>query len=118
METILLIEDDADIRELLAELLQFRGYQVAAVANGREALDRLEADVLPCLIILDLMLPVISGWEFRRRQLSDPRWSTIPTVLLSSANNLSEQLQRLQAVAFIPKPIDFQLLYETIDRYC
>ena len=118
METILLVEDDSDIRESLAELLLLRGYQVTAVADGREALNYLETGDLPCLIILDLMLPVMSGWEFRHRQLSDARWSSIPTILLSGVNNLFQESQRLQAVAFIPKPIDIQSLYKTIDRYC
>jgi CheY-like chemotaxis protein len=118
METILLIEDDDDIRESLAEILKLRGYHVVEVANGQDALDHLAAGLAPCLIILDLMLPVMSGWEFRNRQLADTRWSQIPTVLLSSINDLEQHSQRLRAVAFLAKPIDFESLYNTVDRYC
>src|ERR1700739_2929603 len=99
METILLIEDDDDIRESLADILKLRNYQVVAVANGRDALDWLALGENPCLIILDLMLPVISGWEFRNQQLADPKWAQIPTVLLSGINDLAQHSQRLQAVA-------------------
>lgn len=118
MNFILIVEDDADIRESLADLLEVRGYNVVAVADGREALNRLEAGLLPCLIILDLMLPVMSGREFRRRQLKDGRWSDIPTVVLSGANNGAEESRRLQAIAFLPKPIDFDSLYDMIGRFC
>jgi CheY-like chemotaxis protein len=118
MDTILIVEDEADIREPLADLLEGRGYGVVAVADGREALDRLEEGLLPCLIILDLMLPVMSGWEFRRQQLKDSRWSSIPTVVLSGIDNGRREAQRLQAIAFLSKPINFESLYKTVDRYC
>jgi CheY-like chemotaxis protein len=118
METILLVENDADIRESLVELLELRGYQVTATDDGHKALERLETGPLPCLIILDLMLPAMSGWEFRRRQLADNRWSDIPVVLLSGVNNLPQESRRLKAVAFLLKPINFDSLYETIGRYC
>src|SRR5690349_12879639 len=114
METILIVEDEADLRESLAELLRLRGYDVVTVINGREALERLEAGLTPCLIILDLMLPVMNGWEFRRQQLTDQRWSEIPTVLLSGINGLSQESQRLRTVGFLAKPIDFALLYSTV----
>ena len=118
METILIIEDEADIRESLADVLGLRGYDVATVVNGREALERLEAGLTPCLIILDLMLPVMSGWEFRRQQLANDKWAEIPTVLLSGITNLPGESQRLRAVSFLPKPIDFASLYNTVDGYC
>ena len=117
-ESILIIEDDDDLRDSLFELISLKGYKVEAVANGREALERLADVPVPCLIILDLMLPVISGWEFRRQQLSDPRLSKIPTVILSGISNLETESRRLQAIACVSKPIDFDLLFKTIDEYC
>jgi two-component system chemotaxis response regulator CheY len=118
VETILLVEDDVDIRESMADILESRGYQVTAAGDGLEALERLERGPLPCLIMLDLMLPAMSGWEFRRRQLADNRWSGIPVVLLSGVNNLPQESRRLKAVAFLPKPINFDSLYDVIERYC
>ena len=118
METILIIEDEADIRESLADVLELRGYNVVTVVNGREALERLKAGLMPCLIILDLMLPVMSGWEFRRQQLVNDKWANIPTVLVSGIADLPGESQRLHAASFLLKPIDLASLYKTVDRYC
>jgi len=118
MKTILLIEDDDDLRESMVELLAAHGYRALAVSNGSEGLDWLQANPPPCLILLDLMLPVMSGWEFRRQQLADYKLSAIPTVVLSGISDLAQESRRLHAIAFLSKPIDFQSLYETIDRYC
>jgi two-component system response regulator MprA len=87
-------------------------------SHGGEALDQLAGGLFPCLIILDLMLPVVSGWEFRDRQLADPRFSGIPTVILSGATNLESESRRLQAVAFVNKPVNIDLLIETVTQYC
>ncbi len=118
MKTILLIEDDDDFRESLVELLAAHGYQALAVAHGGEALDWLQANPPPCLILLDLMLPVMSGWEFRRLQLADGKLSAIPTIVLSGISDLAQESRRLNAIAFLSKPIDFPSLCATIDRYC
>lgn len=118
MKSILIVEDDEDVRESLADLLTLRGYHVIAAVNGREALDRLEAGLRPCLIVLDLMLPVMSGWEFRRRQLANDHWAGIPTILLSGIDHLARETQRLRAVGFLPKPIDVQSLYNTVAHFC
>jgi CheY-like chemotaxis protein len=118
MDPILIIEDDEDVRDSLNELLTLRGYRVFGAANGREALDRLESGLSPCLIILDLMLPIMNGWDFRQRQLADSRWRHIPTIVLSGVNDLALESQRLQAVGFLSKPINFNSLFETVDRYC
>jgi len=77
------VEDEKDLRELLAEVLQDHGYTVATAANGREALDRLASGPLPALILLDLMMPVMTGWEFRRRQIQDVRIAAIPVIAFS-----------------------------------
>ena len=69
---VLIVEDDEDLREMMAQLLTLEGFQTAAVANGREALDYLRATAKPNVILLDLMMPVMDGWEFRRHQQADP----------------------------------------------
>lgn len=118
MHTILVVEDDDDLRESLTELLEARGFPVVAVQNGKDALERLAGGLSPCLIVLDLMLPVVSGWEFRNHQLADTRLAKIPTIIMSGAYNLESETQRLQAIAFVPKPINIDLLFKTVEQYC
>jgi two-component system response regulator MprA len=117
-ETILIVEDDEDIRESLAELLAVHGDKVVAVGDGRAALGQLESGLIPCLILLDLMMPEMSGWEFRKRQLAEDKWSGIPIVVLSGIANAEHEAHRLQAIAFIPKPINIQTLHKVVDQYC
>src|SRR5215510_5543427 len=81
---VLIVEDDADLREMMAQLLSLEGFQTAAVANGREALEYLQGGEAPHLILLDLMMPVMDGWEFRRQQQADPSLSRVPVIVLSA----------------------------------
>ena len=70
-DCVLVIDDDADIRDSIGDILELRGYRVARAANGREALERLKSGPPPCVILLDLMMPVLNGWEFREQQSRD-----------------------------------------------
>ena len=83
--TVLVIEDDPDVRNALAELLSGEGYQVSATADGAEALDTLRGGLLPSVIVLDLMMPNMDGWDFRRAQLEDPTLAPVPVVLLTAS---------------------------------
>ena len=118
MSVVLIVEDDDDLRESLAEVLTLRGFDAVAAANGREALDMLKAGLSPCLILLDLMLPVMSGWEFRELQRANPIISQIPTVVISGINNPEKEAATLGAAGFVPKPINLDLLYETLAQHC
>jgi CheY-like chemotaxis protein len=117
MEGILLIEDDDDMRDNLAALLRRRGYQVAAVGNGKEALEWLQMGNMPCLIILDLMMPVMNGWDFRSKQMAVQKWAAIPTVLLSGTADIAQQMKRLGTLDYISKPVNLKRLYDIVDRY-
>src|SRR5690349_1561300 len=77
---ILIVEDDADLRDMMAQLLLLEGFDAYAVANGREALDYLHHADAPNLILLDLMMPVMDGWEFRREQQRDPQLAGVPVI--------------------------------------
>jgi CheY-like chemotaxis protein len=110
---ILLVDDDADCREMLADLLSGEGYIVVSAENGREALDYLSGST-PALIILDLMMPVMSGWEFRARQKSDPKLESLP-VVVTSASGL---VHGIDADAIVSKPIDFGLLMSVVKQNC
>jgi CheY-like chemotaxis protein len=117
--TILVVDDDAGIRQLLLLFLEHKGYSAKPVANGREALDQLHSDQpLPQLILLDLMMPVMDGAAFRQAQQADPRIAAIPVAVLSAAENIDSQAPLLTADAYIPKPIEFDNLLQVVERYC
>jgi len=116
---ILLVEDDFAIRETVAEVLEGEGFQVTCAANGQEALRRLgEAVSRPEVILLDLMMPVMDGWEFRTAQRSDPRYAAIPVVVLSAGAGAEGSLARLAPDAFLTKPFELDRLLDLVGRYC
>jgi CheY-like chemotaxis protein len=116
MPTILIVEDDRDTREMLERFLELEGFTVRCAENGRAALDVLHREGA-CVILLDLMMPVMNGWEFRRVQSSDPRLSTIPVVVVTAAGR-REQIPAIDAHAWLSKPVDFDRLLETIQPLC
>jgi CheY-like chemotaxis protein len=115
---ILIVEDDADLREALSEVLRDEGYAVTSAADGQEALDRLRREQRPSLILLDLTMPVMNGWQFRAEQRQDPDLSEIPVVVLSAGEYLAEQMQPLEIEDFVRKPIELGHLLRKIERYC
>lgn len=118
MAAVLLVEDELDIREDLAYLIENHGHRVETAANGREALQKLHALEPPCMIVLDLMMPLMDGWTFRAELLKDPALATVPVVLISGVTNLQKEAASLDAVGFVPKPIDLDKLYALIDQHC
>ena len=116
-EPVLIVEDDQDCREMLAALLVSHGYRIVTAENGAEALT-VARQYHPCLILLDLMMPVMDGEEFRRTQLSDPQICDIPVVIVSARIGASEIGRRLGAVGTIPKPLDLDQVAATIEEVC
>jgi len=116
---LLFIEDDDATRRSLAEALQGDGFEVVTAANGREALQFLRDGLRPSAILLDVMMPVMDGWDFRHVQLSDPSLRDIP-VLLVTASGFSLETIRLQFgnVELIRKPIRYAVLQEALHRVC
>jgi len=102
---LLLIEDDTSIRLALADMLGDEGFAVTTAINGRAALDQLRHAPPPDVILLDLMMPVMDGWEFRVEQRSDPMLSSIP--LLAMSADLSAKARAIAADGYVRKPIDF-----------
>lgn len=113
---VLIVEDDADLREMMAQLLALEGFQAMAVANGREALSYLEHGHRPDVILLDLMMPVMDGWEFRRRQVQNDTIANVPVVVLSALD--PNRGSDLGGTAFLKKPLDFDRLLELVRRFC
>jgi CheY-like chemotaxis protein len=102
---ILVVEDNAAARDALAALLGAAGYSVACAANGREALDHLRGPHRPFLILLDLSMPVMDGWEFRARQRQSPSLASIPVILLSAEDDLPRLATSLGVASYFPKPV-------------
>jgi CheY-like chemotaxis protein len=113
---VLIVEDDADLREMMAQLLSLEGFQTAAVANGREALDYLHDSDRPQVILLDLMMPVMDGWEFRRKQQADPQLASVPVIVLSALDPV--RAGSLDVTAFLKKPLDFDHLLALVREHC
>ena len=120
---ILIVEDDADTREMLATLLATEGFYAVGAEDGLEALHvlrtvRRRAPNVPCLVLLDLKMPRLGGNEFRRAQLGDPTVASVPVAVMSGATDLKERAQALGAVATVAKPIDIDLLLNVVRTYC
>ena len=115
---ILLVEDDYDIRDAVTVVLEYEGYEVNAVTNGQEALELLHRDSDFCMILLDLMMPVMDGTQFREAQLKDPLLDRIPVVLLSAAHGLKYKAEALHVSGYIPKPPRFDELRGVVDSLC
>jgi two-component system, chemotaxis family, chemotaxis protein CheY len=117
--TVCVVDDDADIREVLGDLLSAEGYDVIVAGDGDIALDRLRARKNRCgLIILDLMMPRMNGWEFRRKQLEDAAVAAIPVVLLTGAGNAAKAIDELDVAGIIEKPVDLDTLLAKVAFYC
>jgi len=116
---ILIVEDEAEIRVVISELLSDEGYTVAQAANGREALIYLQrANPLPCVILLDMMMPILNGWEFLRVQQRNPVFVPIPVVVISAFRALAESVAALGVQEALAKPIDLDRVLATVQRYC
>ena len=110
---ILIVEDDFAARTLLAELLESRDYSVATAADGRQALDYLRTSSPPKVIILDLMMPVMDGWEFLEHQAHDPALTNIPIVVLSA----TELPQPTKVNAILQKPVQVDAFVELVEQF-
>lgn len=108
--SILIVEDDEVIRRAMRMVLEWEGYAVACAANGQEALDLLRAGSRPALIVLDVMMPVLDGKQFRQEQLRDPSLASIPVIVVSAL----DFAQAVNAVYHVRKPFEVQELLDAI----
>lgn len=116
---ILVVEDDIDIRDTLAQVLEAEGYAVALAANGSDALDVLRSSQsMPCVILLDLMMPVMDGWQFREEQLKDPVLARIPVVILTADGRADAKLAIARASDGLAKPVRLDHLLRVVSQYC
>ena len=111
---VLVVDDDYDIRDTMSEILSDHGYSVASAANGQEALEWLEENDAPALVLLDWMMPVCDGACFRERQLADPDLAKIPVVIVTAAP--AERVAN-DVEACLRKPVDVRSLLALVSRY-
>jgi CheY-like chemotaxis protein len=114
---ILLVDDDGYQREALTILLQLQGYVVETADDGSVALDLLRTGFRPCVIVLDMSMPTMSGEEFRREQMGDPALCDIPVILYSSGDELAHAARRMGVAAHASKPATDELL-QLVAAHC
>jgi CheY-like chemotaxis protein len=116
---VMIVDDDRDVRESLAEILEDNGYPSIAASNGQEALDRLRSiPDRPCVILLDLMMPVMDGRQFRAEQRQDAALESIPVVIFSAQTNVEEASVDLGVSRCLKKPIELTLLLSAVRSIC
>jgi len=121
-KSVMVVEDDSEIRETLCQVLEDEGYAVLDFRNGREALEHLKAAVgqagPPGLILLDLMMPIMNGWQFRAAQLEDPALAHIPVVVLTAERMAPKAHNTLPGVARLRKPVELDDLLHAVQQFC
>ena len=115
---VLVVEDDPELLLSLSEVIEAEGYDVACARHGLEALGRLRGGVRPSVILLDLMMPIMNGWQFRYEQRQDSDLAKIPVVVVSAKSDSQQHAAWLEADGYISKPIDLDLLFDMLARYC
>jgi CheY-like chemotaxis protein len=116
-QELLVVEDDDELRELLAETLRGHGFSVVTVTNGREALDRLRSAALPAAVLLDLNMPIMNGWQFCAAKKADGALKMLPVIVLSAAAKKDPASPYyLDVDEVIAKPIDIDELLVALER--
>jgi len=113
---VLVIEDEPYLCDLIADVLEAEGHQPSKAANGLDALSRV-AESKPQLILLDLMMPVMDGWEFMTALRSNPDWQDIPIVIITAVYDIARTQQESGASAVITKPFDIDQLVDVVNSY-
>jgi CheY-like chemotaxis protein len=115
MQFVLIVEDDDDLRVVVTQTLRRAGFRCLGARDGQEALALLAREPDRCVILLDLLMPVMSGWEFRRRQLADARFAALPVVVMTATETLDQAA--IHADDILHKPLSFAALVATVERY-
>ena len=114
---VLIVDDNADVRQSLGWIIQARGYQVDTAEDGEEALSKLRHGLPACLILLDLQMPKMDGRSLRRKLLRDDTLASVPVVLVSAEQNLLSIARELDT-DWLSKPINYDDLFQLLDKYC
>lgn len=115
---VVVVDDDADIRGMLDFALATAGWRVVGAADGLEALDHLRRGLRPCVVLLDLTMPRMSGSQFLEELRSDPELAGTAVVVLSGDGNVGQKAVALKTSGYLRKPLDLDTLYDTVRRFC
>lgn len=113
--SILIVEDDIDIRSALVQILRLEGHNTAEAANGKEALEYIRNNPRPCMVLLDMMMPVMGGRQFLDIFKDEPESSKVPVVIISA---IADRVDTSGAKEFIKKPMEVSKLLEVVAKYC
>lgn len=113
--SILIVEDDEDIRTAMIDVLESEGYKTESAVNGKDALEKLAKMGKPCLVLLDMMMPIMNGREFLDQVMKDARLAPIPVMIVSA---VADKTNTNGAVGFLKKPIDIDLVLNIVAQYC
>jgi len=117
--SVLVVDDDDDFRDSVAQVLDEDGFAVLTASDGREAIEVLHsASTKPSVILLDMMMPVMDGWEFREAQRNDPELASIPVAVFSAQPNIEATARSIEAAACFRKPLSLDYLIDTLDSLC
>ncbi len=114
MTTVMIVEDDDEIRELLAEMLAEGGFHVSTARHGKDALQLLRTKPHPNIVLLDLMMPVMDGWQMRAEMLADPKLAAIPVIIVSGAADVQDGSALLKAARVLTKPVKWPVLLDSV----
>jgi CheY-like chemotaxis protein len=116
---VLVVEDDREIRETMLEIFEEAGFSAVAAGHGQAALEYLDrTNHVPCIILLDLMMPIMDGVTFRERQRQDPRFADVPVILMSAFRDVDEHAREIKPVAVLKKPVHIDDLIGILDAHC
>lgn len=116
--TVLVVDDEPAIRQLLDDLLSAEGHAVLSATDGRNALDQLQSGARPCVILLDLMMPLLDGWQTAEQLRRDPELRSIPFAVIAANPRYEADAYRIGAAAWLGKPVEISTLLETVDHLC
>ncbi len=114
-QSILVVEDDSDIRAALVDMLESEGYHAESAGNGKEALDLLNSIPKPCLVLLDMMMPIMNGREFLDEVMKNSYLAPIPVLVVSA---IADRTTTEGAIGFIKKPVDIDTVLKVVNQYC
>ncbi|HYK41730.1 MAG TPA: response regulator [Thermoanaerobaculia bacterium] len=118
MGEVLVVEDDPELLAALSGALEDEGFGVTRARHGLDALGQLRSGRRPCVILLDLMMPIMNGWQFRHEQRQDSELSKIPVVVVSAKTDSAQHAAWLEADAYLEKPLSLGKLLEIVNRFC
>ena len=114
-QSVLVVEDDEDIRTAMVDILESEGYTTESATNGQEALELLHKIHKPCLVLLDMMMPIMNGREFLDKIMEDTYLAPIPVLVVSA---VADKADTEGAVGFLKKPVDIDMVMKMVKRYC